>query len=84
MCVHNTYTMQDSGLRYQVPVDKGLGVFHGGDADFTVYVGNDTEKENVSEFITKHVRMTKEHWNGGNFLYECFKKAATSETARTH
>lgn len=50
MCVHNTYMMQDSGLRYQVPVDKGLGVFYGDDADFTIHIGNYTGKEQFSQF----------------------------------
>lgn len=37
--------VEDSGFRYKVTVDKGLGIFHRSDADCAINIGDNTERE---------------------------------------
>lgn len=38
-----TYMVEDSGFRYEVSINKGLGIFFRSDADNTVHVGYNTK-----------------------------------------
>lgn len=37
--------VEDSGFRYKVAIHKGLGIFHGNDADCTINIGDNAERE---------------------------------------
>lgn len=43
MLIFTTHMMQDSGFRYKVSINKGLGVVHGSDADSVLDVCYNTE-----------------------------------------
>lgn len=37
--------VEDGGFRYKVSIHKGFGIFHGGDADCAINIGDNTERE---------------------------------------
>lgn len=43
--VHLSYVVEDGGFRYKVSIHKGLGIFHGCDADCAINIGDNTERE---------------------------------------
>lgn len=42
---HFSYMVEDSRFRYKVSIHKGLGIFHRGDADCAINIGDNTERE---------------------------------------
>lgn len=51
--------VEDGGFRYKVSIHKGFGIFHGGDADCAINIGDNTERE-IDKKKTKKLRFLLE------------------------